>query len=228
MMGLEFTGEIPFTDVNIHSVIQAPDGRRMSKSLGTGLDPLEAIDQHGADALRFGLLAMSSSQDVRYSDAKVAQGRDLTNKLWNASRLILLNAAGAEPAPTGEGRRGSLDRLPARANDRRRVGTGRGVRLLRRRARALPVLLVRVLRLVPRDREASPLRRRAGGRGQPPLGHPAIPGSRPPVRALRHRRDLGLPPGRQGRAVDRLRVPGSGRVAGSTPRQRGRSKPQSS
>jgi valyl-tRNA synthetase len=65
----------------------------MSKSLGTGIDPLEEIDVHGADALRFGLLAMSSTQDVRYSDAKVQQGRDLANKLWNASRLILLNAA---------------------------------------------------------------------------------------------------------------------------------------
>jgi valyl-tRNA synthetase len=63
----------------------------MSKSLGTGIDPLEEIDVHGADALRFGLLAMSSTQDVRFSDAKVEQGRDLTNKLWNASRLILLN-----------------------------------------------------------------------------------------------------------------------------------------
>ena len=81
-------------------MIQARDGRRMSKSLGTGIDPLEEIDVHGADALRFGLLAMSSTQDVRFSDAKVEQGRDLTNKLWNASRLILLNAAdGVEPAP---------------------------------------------------------------------------------------------------------------------------------
>ncbi len=100
MMGMEFTGEVPFTDVNIHSVIQAPDGRRMSKSLGTGIDPLEAIDEHGADALRFGLLAMSSSQDVRYADAKVAQGRDLANKLWNASRLILMNAGDADAAPS--------------------------------------------------------------------------------------------------------------------------------
>ena len=99
MMGLEFTDEVPFTDVNIHSVIQAPDGRRMSKSLGTGIDPLDEIEVHGADALRFGLLAMSSTQDVRYSDAKVQQGRDLANKLWNASRLILLNAD-AEPAAT--------------------------------------------------------------------------------------------------------------------------------
>jgi valyl-tRNA synthetase len=92
MSGLEFAGDVPFDDVYVHSVIQARDGRRMSKSLGTGIDPLEEIDVHGADALRFGLLAMSSTQDVRYSDAKVQQGRDLANKLWNASRLILLNA----------------------------------------------------------------------------------------------------------------------------------------
>jgi valyl-tRNA synthetase len=91
MAGLEFPGDVPFRDVYVHSVIQARDGRRMSKSLGTGIDPLEEIDVHGADALRFGLLAMSSTQDVRYSDAKVEQGRDLSNKLWNAGRLILLN-----------------------------------------------------------------------------------------------------------------------------------------
>jgi valyl-tRNA synthetase len=100
MTGLEFVGDVPFRDVYVHSVIQARDGRRMSKSLGTGIDPLEEIDVHGADALRFGLLAMSSTQDVRFSDAKVEQGRDLANKLWNASRLILLNAGeGVEPAP---------------------------------------------------------------------------------------------------------------------------------
>jgi valyl-tRNA synthetase len=99
MTGLEFPGDVPFHDVYVHSVIQARDGRRMSKSLGTGIDPLEEIDVHGADALRFGLLAMSSTQDVRYSDAKVQQGRDLANKLFNASRLILLNAAEVEPAP---------------------------------------------------------------------------------------------------------------------------------
>ncbi len=99
MMGLEFPGAIPFRDVYVHSVIQARDGRRMSKSLGTGIDPLQEIDVHGADALRFGLLAMSSTQDVRYSDVKVEQGRNLANKLWNASRLILLNAAEVEPGP---------------------------------------------------------------------------------------------------------------------------------
>ena len=100
MSGIEFLDQIPFDDVYINSIIQAPDGRRMSKSLGTGIDPLELIDVHGADALRFGLLSMSSSQDVRFSEAKVQQGRDLANKLWNASRLILLNAGDADPAPS--------------------------------------------------------------------------------------------------------------------------------
>ena len=90
MMGLEFTGTEPFADVNIHSTILARDGRRMSKSLGTGIDPLELIDAHGADATRFGLLAMSSTQDVKFSDEKIAQGQALANKLFNASRLVLL------------------------------------------------------------------------------------------------------------------------------------------
>ena len=107
MTGIEFAGDVPFRDVYVHSVIQARDGRRMSKSLGTGIDPLEEIGVHGADALRFGLLAMSSTQDVRYSDAKVQQGRDLANKLWNASRLILLNTADVAPEPS-----------PARIEDR--------------------------------------------------------------------------------------------------------------
>ena len=114
MFGVELTGEIPFADVNIHSVIQAPDGRRMSKSLGTGIDPSELIEggprppvfeqggefpAYGADALRFGLLAMSSSQDVRFNEERVKQGRDLANKLWNASRLILLRVSEVEPDP---------------------------------------------------------------------------------------------------------------------------------
>ena len=121
MTSLEFTGEVPFSDVNIHSVIQAPDGRRMSKSLGTGIDPLDEIDVHGADALRFGLLAMSSAQDVRFSQARVQQGRDLANKLWNASRLVLLNARDdVEPGPRSRAARGSLDRLaPAAAQSPR-------------------------------------------------------------------------------------------------------------
>src|SRR5262249_13547731 len=100
MTSLEFTEQVPFTDVYVHSVIQAPDGRRMSKSLGTGIDPLDEISEHGADALRFGLLAMTSTQDVRFSQARVQQGRDLANKMWNASRLILMEARDdVEPGP---------------------------------------------------------------------------------------------------------------------------------
>src|SRR6202042_3660648 len=121
MMGLEFTGREPFTDVHITAIIQAPDGRRMSKSLGTGIDPIDLIEggprppvfgkgsgapgdfpAYGADAVRWGLLAMSSGQDVRFSEDKVAQGLQLTNKLWNAARLILLGVgpdARAEVAP---------------------------------------------------------------------------------------------------------------------------------
>jgi valyl-tRNA synthetase len=112
MMGLEFAGEVPFDDVYITPVIQAPDGRRMSKSLGTGIDPLDEIGAHGADAVRFGLLAMSSGQDVRYSADRIQQGQDLANKLWNASRLILLNInAPQEQAPAGVGDR--VEQAPA-------------------------------------------------------------------------------------------------------------------
>jgi valyl-tRNA synthetase len=96
--GLEIMGEVPFTDVIIHSTVLAPDGRRMSKSLGTGIDPLEVIDEHGADATRYGLLKMSSTQDVRFSFGAVEEGRKLANKLWNLSRL-LLQAAGEGVKP---------------------------------------------------------------------------------------------------------------------------------
>jgi valyl-tRNA synthetase len=111
MLGIEFTGQIPFTDVPITSVIQAPDGRRMSKSLGTGIDPLDEIENHGADAVRFGLLAMASTQDVRYSAQRVKQGEDLTNKLWNASRLVLLNAVTDTTLSKGPGSIGRVASL---------------------------------------------------------------------------------------------------------------------
>jgi len=96
----------------------------MSKSLGTGIDPVDEIARHGADAVRFGLLAMASSQDVRYSEDRVKQGRDLANKLWNASRLILLGVQeGVEPSPdharTPEDRWivSRLERVTARSAD---------------------------------------------------------------------------------------------------------------
>jgi valyl-tRNA synthetase len=92
--GLEALGEVPFTDVIIHSTVLALDGRRMSKSLGTGIDPMEPIEEYGADATRYGLLKISSTQDVRFSYGAIEEGRKLAIKLWNVARLILQNAEG--------------------------------------------------------------------------------------------------------------------------------------
>jgi valyl-tRNA synthetase len=87
--GLELMGEVPFRDVVIHSLLHAPAGGRMSKSLGTGMNPIANIEAHGADATRYGLMKMASSQDVTFSEGAILEGRKLANKLWNASRLLL-------------------------------------------------------------------------------------------------------------------------------------------
>jgi valyl-tRNA synthetase len=118
MAGLELMGDIPFRDVIIHSTILAGDGRRMSKSLGNGVDPVELIDQHGADATRYGLLRISSTQDVRFSPQPIEEGRRLANKLWNASRLLLMNAGGeVEARPSSVEERWILARLDAARAD---------------------------------------------------------------------------------------------------------------
>jgi valyl-tRNA synthetase len=116
MMGLEFTGRDPFSDVYITSVIQGLDGKPMSKSRGNGIDPVDEIAKHGADAVRFGLLAMSSSQDVRYAPDKVAQGQALANKLFNAARFVLTRVTpgvDAAATPTAIEDRWILSRLQA-------------------------------------------------------------------------------------------------------------------
>src|SRR6058998_527351 len=87
--GLELMGDVPFSDVVIHSTVHAPTGGRMSKSLGTGMNPLALIDSYGADATRYGLMKMASSQDVTFAEGSIDEGRKLANKLWNASRLLL-------------------------------------------------------------------------------------------------------------------------------------------
>jgi valyl-tRNA synthetase len=96
--GLEVLGDIPFTDSIIHSTVLAVDGRRMSKSLGTGIDPMEPIEEYGADATRYGLLKISSTQDVRFSYGAIEEGRKLAIKLWNVARLVLQNAEDVVPA----------------------------------------------------------------------------------------------------------------------------------
>jgi valyl-tRNA synthetase len=97
--GFELMGDAPFHDVNYHAMILAPDGRRMSKSLGTGIDPTDLITEQGADSTRYGLLKMASSQDVRFSAGAIEEGRKLSNKLWNVSRLLLGEASEVEPEP---------------------------------------------------------------------------------------------------------------------------------
>ena len=90
--GLEHMGEIPFKTVFMHGLVRDAQGRKMSKSLGNGIDPLEVIQQYGADALRFALVTGNSpGNDMRFTDEKVESARNFANKLWNAARFILMN-----------------------------------------------------------------------------------------------------------------------------------------
>ena len=90
--GLEHMGEVPFHTVLIHGLVRDAQGRKMSKSLGNGIDPLEIIAQYGADALRFTLATGNSpGNDMRFSDEKVRSSRNFANKIWNAARFILMN-----------------------------------------------------------------------------------------------------------------------------------------
>lgn len=89
---IEITGELPFTDVYLTGLIRDEQGRKMSKSLGNGIDPLDVIDQYGADALRFTLITGSTpGNDMRFSYKRVESNRNFCNKLWNASRFVLMN-----------------------------------------------------------------------------------------------------------------------------------------
>ena len=90
--GLEFVGEKPFSQVIIHPTILAKDGRRMSKSLGTGVDPLVLIDKYGADAVRFGLIyQMMGGQDIKFDESHLLAGKKFANKIWNIARFVVSN-----------------------------------------------------------------------------------------------------------------------------------------
>ena len=89
---LEQTGKAPFSTVFIHGLVRDAQGRKMSKSLGNGIDPIEIIDKYGADALRFALATGNSpGNDMRFSDEKIEAARNFTNKIWNAARFVLMN-----------------------------------------------------------------------------------------------------------------------------------------
>lgn len=90
--GLEYTGKIPFDTVLIHGLVRDAQGRKMSKSLGNGIDPLEIISKYGADALRYALATGNSpGNDMRFSDEKIEAARNFANKLWNAARFVMMN-----------------------------------------------------------------------------------------------------------------------------------------
>ena len=97
---LEYTGQVPFDTVLIHGLVRDAQGRKMSKSLGNGIDPLEIIENYGADALRFSLATGNSpGNDMRFLPEKIEASRNFANKLWNANRFILMNLDEDEPAP---------------------------------------------------------------------------------------------------------------------------------
>ena len=101
--GLEHMRKVPFRDVLIHGLVRDEKGRKMSKSLGNGVDPLEIIDKYGADSLRFSLLqGVAPGNDTRYSDAKVEACRNFMNKIWNASRFVIMNAEDKTIKPLSE------------------------------------------------------------------------------------------------------------------------------
>lgn len=100
MMGLDRVGDIPFHQVYIYATVLTEDGKRMSKSLGTGVDPMTIIESVGADALRFTLLSQTGyNQDIRYSDRRTEDARNFCNKIWNAVRFVLLNVEKAPQRP---------------------------------------------------------------------------------------------------------------------------------
>lgn len=100
MMGMYVMGDIPFHTVNFHGLVRDAKGQKMSKTKGNGVDPLMAVDKFGADALRYWIATAPIGTDIRYSDDEVKRGSKLLTKLWNASKLVLMNLRDFDPAST--------------------------------------------------------------------------------------------------------------------------------
>ena len=109
--GLEHMNRIPFKDVLIHGLVRDAQGRKMSKSLGNGIDPLEIIDEYGADTLRYALLnGIAPGSDTRFSKEKLEGCRNYINKIWNASRFVLMNCEGKNIKDISECKLGVQDK----------------------------------------------------------------------------------------------------------------------
>ena len=113
MMGLKFMDEVPFNEVYIHALVRDAQGQKMSKSKGNVIDPLDVIDEYGADAFRFTLTAFAAmGRDIKLSTERIAGYRNFANKLWNASRFALMNLEGFEPAGIDLRRLAAVRRRP--------------------------------------------------------------------------------------------------------------------
>ena len=200
MMGLHFMGEVPFRTVYIHALVRDERGQKMSKSKGNVIDPLELIDEYGADALRFTLAALAAQgRDIKLADSRVEGYRNFATKLWNAARYCrderLRAAAGLRPARLqADGQ--PLDRRRGRADAAARSTTAlEDFRFNDAARRALPVRLGHVLRLVSRIHQADAERRRRGGEGRDArdhrLGAGADPAAAASVHAVHHRGAVG-------------------------------------
>jgi valyl-tRNA synthetase len=95
-------GEVPFKNVLIHGTIMTKEGKRMSKSLGTGIDPLKYIDEYGADVARYAVVWQATGQDIRWDETAVVGGRKFTNKIWNATKFVLGHVSEGATFPVEE------------------------------------------------------------------------------------------------------------------------------
>lgn len=103
MMGLKFMGDVPFYDVYIHALVRDEEGKKMSKSFGNVIDPLDMIEKYGADALRFTLASLAlQGRDIKLSEGKIESSKNFANKIWNALRFILMNLRGFDPTSISE------------------------------------------------------------------------------------------------------------------------------
>ncbi len=225
MMGMHFMKEVPFHTVYIHAIVRDEQGAKMSKSKGNVADPLQVIDEYGADAFRFTLAAMAAQgRDIRVSQQRIEGYRNFATKLWNAARFGEMNECVRQKGFRPQGRRGDaqpLDRRRGRAHGGRRHGRHRGLQVQRGGHRHLRVHLGHLLRLVSGAGQAHPQRRGRAGQGRDArhrrLGARPDPEAAASLHAVHHRGAVGAPGRGGGRApepalpLDLAGVRGSGR-----------------